>query len=222
MSIRVERNHPDAHIEVKKMNLFDGNTLGVIMLLLLAFLVIVKRISTGSTIDVPRGTLPVRLINSFNLFFLLIVIPAISLLLITGQLEAVDPMHIDIIDPWLLPLVHLAGLFIYIAGHVLMGWALICLGRNYQIGGTPPRAGAQIITNGPFRLIRHPVYAAALCICLGLAVLTQSGILFGAFGLYALFINILIGIEEQDLLQNDPEPYTAYRQNAKRLIPFVY
>lgn len=204
------------------MNLLNEKTLGLVILFSLAILVIVKRISTGSTIDTPRGPRAIKLINMFNLFYLLIVIPATALLLMTGQRDTVDPTRLHIFDPWILPLVHLAGLSLYLAGHGLMGWALFCLGRNYQIGGTRPRTGDRIVMNGPFRWMRHPVYAAALCISLGLAVLTQSGLLFAAFGIYAALIMILIEMEEQDLLQVHPDTYPAYRQKVKKLIPLVY
>jgi protein-S-isoprenylcysteine O-methyltransferase Ste14 len=204
------------------MNIFDQKTLGIVMLVMLAVLVIVKRIATGSTFDAPRGNLAVRLINSFNLFFLLIVIPGTSLLMMTGRLETLDPLRMVILDPWVQPVWYLVGLVIYSLGHILMGWALICLGRNYQIGGIPPRAEHEIITDGPFRIIRHPVYTAALGIALGLVLLTQSGALLGVFVTYLLLIIILIGIEEEDLQRVYPEQYSLYRENAKKLIPFVY
>ena len=60
-------------IEVKEMHLFDQKILGIMMLFLLGALVVVKRGATGSVLEVPKGNLLVRLVNSYNLFFLLIV-----------------------------------------------------------------------------------------------------------------------------------------------------
>ena len=204
------------------MHLFDQKVLGIMMLFLLGILVVVKQIATGSVLDKPKGNFLVRLVNSFNLFFLLIVAPFTAVLLITRHLETIDPTHIIIADPWLLVFWEIAGLVFYVAGFFLMAWALIYLGDNYQIGGTPPRAKDKMIMHGPFKIIRHPMYTAALSISLGLAGLTQSWALFGVFSLYLIFILILIPLEEDGLRQVYDRQYIFYQQKTKKLIPFVY
>lgn len=204
------------------MHLFDQKVLGIMMLFLLGILVVVKQIATGSVLDKPKGNFLVRLVNSFNLFFLLIVAPFTAVLLMTRHLETIDPTHIIISDPWLLVFWEIVGLVFYVAGFFLMVWALICLGDNYQIGGTPPRAKDKMIMHGPFRIIRHPMYTAALSISLGLAGLTQSWALFGVFSLYLIFILVLIPLEEYGLRQVYDRQYIFYQQKTKKLIPFVY
>ncbi len=52
------------------MNLFDQRLLGIGILILLAFMVIVKQWVTGSILDKPKGDRLVQLVNIFNLFFL--------------------------------------------------------------------------------------------------------------------------------------------------------
>jgi protein-S-isoprenylcysteine O-methyltransferase Ste14 len=209
-------------IEVKEMHLFDQKILGIMMLFLLGILMVFKRGATGSVLDKPKGNFLVRLVNSFNLFFLLIVAPFTAVLLMTRHLETIDPAQIIIADPWLLVLLEIVGLVFYVAGFFLMVWALICLGDNYQIGGTPPRVKDKMIMHGPFRIIRHPMYTAALSISLGLAGLTQSWALFGVFSLYLIFILVLIPLEEYGLRQVYDRQYIFYQQKTKKLIPFVY
>ncbi|MFN8373653.1 MAG: hypothetical protein U0694_12375 [Anaerolineae bacterium] len=68
------------------MHLLDPRILGFTILFLLAILVIVKRISTGSILDAPKGSLMVQLVNIFNLFFLLVVNPLSAVLLLTDRL----------------------------------------------------------------------------------------------------------------------------------------
>jgi len=63
------------------MNLYDQRILGIAILCLLGILVTVKRVSTGSILDKPKGNLLVQLVNIFNLFFLLIVNPLAAILL---------------------------------------------------------------------------------------------------------------------------------------------
>jgi protein-S-isoprenylcysteine O-methyltransferase Ste14 len=176
---------------VKDMYPFDQKILGIMMLLLLGALVLVKRAATGSVLDVPRGSVLVRLANGFNLFCLLIVIPFAAVSLITGFMETVDPFRIFISDHWFSALLEIAGLVFYTTGFILMAWALICLGENYQIGGTALLIKDKMIINGPYKIIRHPMYSAALSISLGLAGLIQSWVIFGVFGLYFIFINLL-------------------------------
>jgi protein-S-isoprenylcysteine O-methyltransferase Ste14 len=204
------------------MHLLDPQLLGAILLSLLAVIVVIKRKATGSIFDLPRGRSLVLVVNSFNLFFLLIAIPAVSVLLITGSLEDVDPIRVTIAEPWMPAAVEATGLILYIIGHFLMGSALISLGGNYQLGGIRPRAADKMVLKGPFKVIRHPMYSAALSISLGLACLTQSCIVFGIFVLYLLLINLLIPLEEDGLMRVYKEQYASYRFRVKKLVPFVY
>lgn len=204
------------------MHLFDQKILGILILFLLCTLVVVKQMATGFVLDRPQGEPLVRLVNSFNLFFLLMVNPLTAIILITGRPEMIDPTRIIVHETWLLKAWEIAGLVMYVLGYLLMAWALISLRNNYQIGGSTPRTKDEMILNGPYILVRHPMYSAALSISLGLASLTQSGALFGVFGLYLFFILLLIPLEEEGLLQAYKKQYISYQQKAKKLVPFVY
>ena len=116
----------------------------------------------------------------------------------------------------------ITGLVVCVMGFLLMIAALVALGRNYQLGGSAPRSEDALVVAGPFRLIRHPMYTAALGISLGLACLIQSWILLGVFAIYVVLILLLVPIEEDGLRQAYGEPYDAYRQATRKLIPFVY
>lgn len=204
------------------MQLLDQSILGIMILLLLAMLVIIKQKATGAILDKPKGNLLVWLVNSFNLFFLLVVNPLAAILLILRRLTLIDPTHLTIAAPWLLLTLESIGLFLYVIGFFLMAWALIKLGRFYQLGGTTPRATDALITDGPYTLVRHPMYSAALSIALGLACLVQSFALFFVFCLYLVLITLLLPKEEAGLQQAYGENYVVYEQSTKRLIPFVY
>jgi len=204
------------------MHLLDQRIVGVGILFLLGMLVIFKRMATGSVLDKPKGNLLVQLVNIFNLFFLLIVNPIAAILLITRVLETIDPTHMTIEVPWLLLVLEIAGLVVYVMGYFLMAWALIRLGSNYQLGGSAPRAEDRMIMEGPYQLVRHPMYTAALSISLGLACLIQSWAFFCVFCIYLVLILLLIPMEEDRLQQAYGEQYIAYQQKAKALIPYVY
>ncbi len=143
----------------------------------------------------------IQSVNVFNLFFLLIVNPVAALMLLWRRLEAIDPTRIVIDSPSLLFALELAGLTLYVMGFFLMAWALLTLRRNYQAGGTAPRDTDAIIMDGPYRRIRHPMFAAALSISFGLACLVQSFAFFSVFRIYIVLILLLIPLEEEVLRQ---------------------
>jgi protein-S-isoprenylcysteine O-methyltransferase Ste14 len=204
------------------MHLFDQRILGIGIMLLLGLLVIVKRTTSGSVLDRPQGNSLVQLVNNFNLFFLLIVNPLAAVLLITRRLDIIDPTRITIDESWTLWILEIIGLVMYVTGYLLMGRALTTLGRNYQLGGCAPRSGDKMVFRGPYKLIRHPMYASALSISLGLACMVQSWAFLGVFIIYLLLIIPLIHVEEDRLQKAYGEPYGVYRQKVKRLLPFIY
>jgi len=204
------------------MHLLDQRTLGIVIFSLLGTLVVVKHLATGSTVDKPRGPLTVWLVNLFNLSFLLVVNPLAAILLITRRMTTIDPTRLGFDEQRVLTVLELAGLVLYVTGFILMAGALIALGRNYQPGGSAPHSENQMVAHGPYKFIRHPMYAAALGISLGLACLLQSGALFCVFCVYLALILMLVPIEEEGLRKGYGERYSAYQQETKRILPFVY
>jgi len=207
----------------EEMHLLDQRTLGIIMLLLLAVLVIIKQMATGSILnDRPRSNLRFWLTHIFNLFFLLIANPLAAILLITGHLEAVDPTRPVMDWPRLLMGLEMGGMLLYVAGFLFMAWALIRLGRNYQAGGSNPRIADGMVMEGPYRLVRHPMYTAALSISLGLACLIQSLAFLSVFCIYLVLILLLIPAEEEGLRRAYGQEYLAYQKKVKRLVPLFF
>ena len=204
------------------MHLFNQRILGIAILVLLGILVTAKRVATGSVLDKPKGSLMVQLVNIFNLFFLLVVNPLAAILLITRLMEMIDPTHIDFNESWALIVLEVAGLVMYLIGFFLMAWALITLGHNYQLGGSAPRSEDKLVIDGPYKLIRHPMYTAALSISLGLACLIQSWAFFCVFCIYLVLILLLIPMEEEKLKKAYGERYLTYQHTAGKIIPFIH
>ena len=82
--------------------------------------------------------------------------------------------------------------------------------------------GQTVISTGPYRYVRHPMYAAFLFFVPGTALLLGSvlGLLWGA-----LFI-VLFGwraVREERVLRDELPGYAAYMRQAKyRLVPYVW
>ena len=204
------------------MVFIDPVVLGFGILLLLGVLVVVKQRSTGSVLDKPGGNAFVQFVNIYNLFFLLIVNPFAAVGLIARSLPRLDPTHITIDSPLVVAGLDVFGLLLYVGGFCLMGWALLRLGRNYQLGGSAPRAQDEMVTDGPYGLIRHPMYTAALSICLGLACLLQSWGVGCVFIVYLVLILAQIHMEERELQIAYADQYLIYQRMTKMLVPFVY
>ena len=204
------------------MYLYDQRILGIFIFTLLGLLVIVKRTASGSVLDKPKGPLLIQLVNIFNLLFLLLVIPLTALLLITRHHSILEAVSISIVVPWIIAILEGTGLGLVVTGFSLMSWALISLGGNYQLGGIPPRPADRMVTTGPYRWIRHPMYAAALYISLGLALLFRCWVFLGVFGIYLTLILLLISTEEKELTNAYGGQYKTLREKTKALIPFIF
>ncbi len=79
-----------------------------------------------------------------------------------------------------------------------------------------------LVTDGPYRLIRHPLYASLLCFAWGV-FLKQISLLSGLLLiLTSLALYLTAWYEEGENLNNFGEAYTQYMQHTKRFIPFLF
>jgi protein-S-isoprenylcysteine O-methyltransferase Ste14 len=93
----------------------------------------------------------------------------------------------------------------------------VYLGRRF--GLLPANRG--IVSTGPFRLMRHPIYVGWLVLLLGYAMAFPSALNFVAIAAMLPFMMWRITLEEE-LLTHDPE-YRAYcEQTRYRLVPGVF
>ena len=117
---------------------------------------------------------------------------------------------------------YLIGIILFILGFSLRFYAIKTLGRlfTFEVG---LRKSHQLVTKGPYSIIRHPGYLGYLLISLGLY--TFFGTLFGiVISLIACSIIYLkrIPTEEKILAQQFKEEFEAYKLKTKKLIPFIY
>ena len=110
-----------------------------------------------------------------------------------------------------------AGVAIELAGVIFTQIARLYLGRGF--GLLPANRG--IVASGPFRLMRHPVYAGWLLLMSGFAIVHPSARNALAIGLALPFMVWRI-MQEEDLLSRDPD-YCAYMRRTRfRLIPRLF
>lgn len=99
-------------------------------------------------------------------------------------------------------------------------WARWHIGRNWS-GYISVKERHALVCSGPYRLVRHPIYAGLLLALLGtaLAIGEWRGLLAVVFALLAFMRRI--GVEERRMRQTFPE-YEEYRRTIPALIPRLF
>lgn len=119
-------------------------------------------------------------------------------------------------DPWLQGI----GLAIFLSGLALAIWARRYLGRNW---GMPmsEKENPELVTTGPYRRIRHPIYAGIVLAMIGTAVaiswyLLSIAAVMGAYFVYSA------AMEERYMTAEFPDTYPSYQRSTKMLLPFIF
>jgi protein-S-isoprenylcysteine O-methyltransferase Ste14 len=105
-------------------------------------------------------------------------------------------------------------------GLALIIYARITFGRQrFNISAAP--AEGPLLRRGPYRLIRHPMYAG-MSLLLLVTIIGHLSVFTAAIGFVILIIiPWRIHLEESQLKATYPD-YAEYASRSKRLIPFVY
>jgi len=145
-------------------------------------------------------------------------------LMIAGWLLAARTLPGGLLSGNILPpgrAVYVAGAFIVAVGLAFAIWARRTLGRNWS-GVVTVKQDHELVREGPYRLVRHPIYTGLFVMYLATAILLGrlGGLLLGTPLVFASFW-IKLRDEEAVMLTHFPGQYSAYQQRTKRIIPFV-
>jgi protein-S-isoprenylcysteine O-methyltransferase Ste14 len=141
---------------------------------------------------------------------------AALLLLLPGRLPA---MLTKRFLPAAAPAVAIAGIAVLALGLGLAAWARVYLGGNWS-GRVTLKQDHALITGGPYRRVRHPIYSGLLLAFAGTAIV--FGEWRGLLALALAFAAFLYKsrVEERRLQAVFPE-YDSYRRRTAALIPFM-
>jgi protein-S-isoprenylcysteine O-methyltransferase Ste14 len=111
------------------------------------------------------------------------------------------------------------GTVVFATGVAVAVWARVILGRNWGMP-TTQRAEPELITAGPYRLVRHPIYTGILLGVVGTGlVIDYVGLPVAA--ILCIYFYWAATVEERNLTVTFPTAYPAYREHTKMLLPFL-
>jgi protein-S-isoprenylcysteine O-methyltransferase Ste14 len=111
------------------------------------------------------------------------------------------------------------GVVLCAAGVVLAFLARLYLGRNWGLP-VSRKENPELVTNGPYCYVRHPIYIGIMLAMLGTAIGASVFwvvplILFSGYFVYSA------RCEEKIMIAQFPEQYPAYMRRTRMLVPFV-
>lgn len=104
----------------------------------------------------------------------------------------------------------------------LLSWTAVpALGRQWRI-----EAGLssdhQLVTTGPYSLVRHPIYTSMLCMLIGTGFLiTPLWMLLAASLVFIVGMEIRVRIEDRLLASRFGDQFIAYQRSVPAYVPFL-
>jgi protein-S-isoprenylcysteine O-methyltransferase Ste14 len=119
----------------------------------------------------------------------------------------------------LLDVVRWTGLGVGMLGLLLLVWVQHSLGSRFS-ATLRVRRDQNLVTTGPYRTVRHPMYTALILLWVGLAVISASWfillwVLLGASGI----IRTRAPLEEAMMLEAFGDTYREYMRRTGRFLP---
>jgi len=136
------------------------------------------------------------------------------------------PTFFYLLTPWIdtfrLPFpagVRWLGAGIIFTGDFLFIWSHRALGRNWS-PFLEIRKGHTLVIEGPYRFIRHPMYAAIFLIGTGVSLLSANWIVALSYMLPAISLYLIrVSDEEKMMTEQFGDEYREYMRMTGRLVP---
>ncbi|HYR92651.1 MAG TPA: isoprenylcysteine carboxylmethyltransferase family protein [Methylomirabilota bacterium] len=117
--------------------------------------------------------------------------------------------------------VQYAGLALCIGSALFAAWAMWSLGKSYGIR-LDVFTGHRLKTDGPYAIVRHPMYLGIVLFNAGATVALESVLLLIATALVVVPLTaVRIAYEERVLSEAFGAPYATYQRAVPPLLPFV-
>lgn len=117
--------------------------------------------------------------------------------------------------------VQVLGVLLVLAGMTGTLWAQFAMGRAWRIGQNPAER-TELVTGGPFRWIRNPIFTAVIIFAAGIGLLLPNMISLIGVLLVAAAIELQVRtIEEPHLRRLHAEAYATWAAHTGRFLPYV-
>jgi protein-S-isoprenylcysteine O-methyltransferase Ste14 len=114
---------------------------------------------------------------------------------------------------------HAAGVVLAVTGIGLTFGAQLAMGDSWRVG-VDPEERTELVTGGPFALVRNPIYSAMLPTVLGLVLMAPSALTIAGFLILFAGLELQVRlVEEPYLLQVHGSAYSAYASRVGRFVP---
>lgn len=114
-----------------------------------------------------------------------------------------------------------AGGGLFFGGLVTTLVAQMAMGTSWRIG-VDESEKTDLVTEGPFSVVRNPIFSGMVPASLGIALLVPNVVAIVAVVLLLLALQIQVRlVEEPYLLKAHGEPYRAYASQVGRFFPLV-
>lgn len=111
------------------------------------------------------------------------------------------------------------GALLALAGFLFAAWARARIGRNWSAAVTV-KAGHELVTTGPYAIVRHPIYAGLLLAFIGTAVARGDLGAMAAAALAGWAFRRKTGLEERWMREQFGPAYDAYARRVPALFPW--
>ncbi|GMH45341.1 hypothetical protein BSKO_13298 [Bryopsis sp. KO-2023] len=112
------------------------------------------------------------------------------------------------------------GFLTFAAGCFFVGYGVLSCGRS--ISPLPyPRENGELVVDGMYAYVRHPIYGGLILAAGGLAAMLRSEVRFVLTFLLYWVVERVVAVEEKALQQKYAE-YADYKSSTKKLFPFLY
>lgn len=99
-------------------------------------------------------------------------------------------------------------------------WAILIMQDKLRIMPEPSKS-SKLITSGPYKYIRHPMYATVISVTL-IWILFDFSFMRLAVYILLVFNMVVKMFYEENILKDSFEGYKEYMKESKRIIPFLF